>query len=56
MNSKREQMKRRLQELIDNIHSEEQKDLDGNIKKVMKLLREWQMEDYEPVSFDVLIE
>ena len=56
MTSKKEQMKRRLQELIDNIHTKEQRDLEEDISKVYLLLKEWQKEDYEPVSFDVVIE
>lgn len=55
MGSKREQMKRRLLELIDNIHTEEQQELSIEINKIADLMREWQKEQYEPINFDVVI-
>jgi|TARA_B110000285_G_C15099218_1_gene603978 hypothetical protein len=54
--SKREEMKRKLMELIDNIHAGEQVDLTADIEKVKSLMKEWQKEDYEPVNFAVVIE
>ena len=49
-------MKRNLMELIDKIHTGEQKDLTADIERVTSLMKEWQKEDYEPVNFAVVIE
>ena len=56
MTSKREEMKRKLLGLIDTIHTQEQAELSEDIGKVQQLMKGWQRADYEPVSFDVVIE
>ena len=55
ISSKRENMKRNLLDLIDRIHSEEQCDVEHDVIRVNKMMREWQQEGYEPVNFDVMI-
>jgi hypothetical protein len=53
--SKHEEMKRKLLDLVDNIHKEEQDELESDLKKVSFDMREWQKKCEEPVNFEVFV-
>ena len=48
-------MKRKLLDLVDNIHKEEQDELETDLKKVSVDMREWQKKCEEPVNFEVFV-
>lgn len=55
IDSKHEDMKRKLLDLVDNIHREEQEELEIDLKKVSHDMRDWQKKCEEPVNFEVFV-
>ena len=55
MSSENEQMKRKLQDLIDNIFGEEKHALEDDMEKCNKEIKRWELQNKEPVNFDVVI-
>jgi hypothetical protein len=48
-------MKRKLLDLVDNIHKEEADELETDLNKVTPEMREWQKKCEEPVNFEVFV-
>ena len=48
-------MKRKLFDLIDSIHREEQQDLNTDLQRVKGEMREWQKKSEEPVNYEVFV-
>ena len=55
VDSKHEEMKRKLLDLVDNIHKDEMDELETDLKKVSTDMREWQKKCEEPVNFEVFV-
>ena len=55
LNNKNEEMKRKLLDLIDYIHSTEQQQIENEMEQVQGEMKKWQRSEYEPVNFDVVI-
>lgn len=53
--SKKEQMKRNLLDLIDEIHFAESDELDKEIDSIREYVKKWFRQEYEPVNFEVMI-
>jgi formate dehydrogenase maturation protein FdhE len=53
--SKHEEMKRKLLDLVDNIHKQEMEELEEDLKKVSTDMKEWQRKCEEPVNFEVFV-
>ena len=53
--SKHEDMKRKLFDLVDGIHREEQIELESDLSRVKKDMREWQKKCEEPVNYEVFV-
>ena len=48
-------MKRKLLDLVDNIHKAEQEELEADLRKVEIEMRDWQKKCEEPVNFEVFV-
>ena len=48
-------MKRKLQDLIDHIFTDEKSTLDDDMKKCYDEIKRWESRNKEPVNFDVII-
>ena len=46
-------MKRQFLDLVDELHQQEQEELDDNLGRVRPEIREWQRKQVEPVNFEV---
>ena len=55
MSSENEQMKRKLQDLIDHIFTDEKSALDDDLKRCYDDIKRWESRNKEPVNFDVII-
>ena len=55
VDSKHEEMKRKLLDLVDSIHKEEMEELETDLKKVGPDMKEWQKKCEEPVNFEVFV-
>lgn len=53
--SNTENMKRKMQDLVDNVYNEEREALASDLDKCQDELRRWEKKGEEPVNFDVMI-
>ena len=55
LSSKTEADKRKLIDLIDSLHEEEQEDMDKDFKDIRADMRKWQRKMHEPYNIDVFV-